>query len=98
MRQKGVELVGLEELFRESDAVSIHVPYSESTHLLVGAKLLSLMKPTAVVVNTSRGNIVDEDALYEVLASGKIGGAALTFLRKNRCRRTHPSSGWIISS
>ena len=77
MRQNGVELVSLEQLFEEADAISIHVPYSESTHLLVNQHLLSLMKPTAVVVNTSRGNIIDEDALYNALSSGRIGGAAL---------------------
>ena len=77
MRQKGVELVGLDELFKESDAVSIHVPYGESTHHLVGARLLSVMKPTAVIVNTSRGNIIDEEALYNALSAGTIAGAAL---------------------
>jgi D-3-phosphoglycerate dehydrogenase len=77
MRQKGIELVDIDRLFAESDAISIHVPYSESTHHLVGTRLLSLMKPTAVIVNTSRGNIIDEEALYDILAAGKIGGAAL---------------------
>lgn len=82
MRQNGIELVSLEQLFTEADAISIHVPYSESTHHLVGARLLSLMKPTAVVVNTSRGNIIDEDALFDALASEKIGGAALDVFAK----------------
>jgi phosphoglycerate dehydrogenase-like enzyme len=82
MRQNGITLVGLEQLFAESDAISIHVPYSESTHHLVGAHLLSLMKPTAVVVNTSRGNIIDEDSLFDVLSEGRIGGAALDVFAK----------------
>lgn len=77
MRQMGVELVGLDELFKSSDAVSVHVPYSKETHGLVGERLLSLMKPTAVIVNTSRGNIIDEDALYDALTSGRIAGAGL---------------------
>lgn len=77
MHQMGVELVDIDKMFKESDVISIHVPYTESTHNLVGAHLLSLMKPTAVIVNTSRGNIIDEEALYAALASGKIGGAAL---------------------
>ena len=61
--QYGVELVGVEELFRRSDAISLHLPYLEETHHFVNAAKLGLMKPGAVIVNTSRGNIVDEDAL-----------------------------------
>ncbi|MBR0401021.1 MAG: phosphoglycerate dehydrogenase [Lachnospiraceae bacterium] len=74
---EGVEPVPLEDLFRRADAVSIHVPYSPETHHLVGARELALMKPTAVIVNTARGNIIDEDALYEALRDGKIAGAGL---------------------
>jgi D-3-phosphoglycerate dehydrogenase len=77
MRQKGVELVGLEELFEISDVLSLHLPYSKETHHLVDMQMLSRMKSTAVIVNTARGNIIDEQALYEVLAAGKIAGAAL---------------------
>jgi len=77
MKEMGVEPVSLEELFRISDAISIHVPYNDSTHHLVNEKLLSLMKPTAVLVNTARGNIVDEDALYKALSERKIAGAGL---------------------
>ena len=76
-KAEGVELVTLEDLFRRADAVSIHVPYSPETHHLVGAKELALMKPTAVIVNTARGNIIDEDALYEALRDGKIAGAGI---------------------
>lgn len=77
MQQKGVELMGLEELFETADIISMHVPYSKDTHHLVDHKMLSRMKDTSVIVNTSRGNIIDEQALYEVLAENKIGGAAL---------------------
>ncbi len=77
MQQKGVELVGLEELFETADIISVHVPYSKETHHLVDLKMLSRMKDTAVIVNTSRGNIIDEQALFEVLAAKKIGGAGL---------------------
>jgi D-3-phosphoglycerate dehydrogenase len=77
MQQKGVELVGLEELFEISDVVSLHLPYNTETHHLVNKQMLSRMKPSAVIVNTARGNIIDEQALYEVLAAGKIAGAAL---------------------
>ena len=77
MREKGVELVELEELFEISDVVSLHLPYNTETHHLVNLPMLSRMKSSAVIVNTSRGNIIDEQALYEVLAAGKIAGAAL---------------------
>lgn len=73
--ESGAELVTLEELFKVSDAISIHVPYNENTHNMVNNKMLSLMKPTAVIVNTARGNIVDEEALYNALSEKRIGGA-----------------------
>lgn len=82
MEEDGVELVTLEELFRQSDAISIHVPYTEQTHHMVNKETLALMKPTAVIVNTARGNIVDEDALYEALKAGRIGGAGLDVFAK----------------
>jgi D-3-phosphoglycerate dehydrogenase / 2-oxoglutarate reductase len=82
MQQKGVELVGLEELFQTADVISLHLPYTKETHNLVNEELLSKMKSTAVIVNTSRGNIIDEQALYEVLAADKIGGAALDVFAK----------------
>lgn len=73
----GVELVGLEDLFRRSDVLSISVPLSETTHHLVGRELLGLMKPTAYLINTARGPVVDQKALYEALASRRIAGAGL---------------------
>lgn len=76
-KKLGVDIVSLEELFENSDAISIHVPYLEETHHLVNKKMLAKMKPTSVIVNTARGNIVDENALYEALVSNKIRGAAL---------------------
>lgn len=77
LRKYGVELVSLETLFEESDAISLHLPYCAETHNLIGKELLESMKPTAVIVNTARGNIIDESALYEALASGKIACAGL---------------------
>lgn len=82
MEADGVELVTLEELFRQSDAISIHVPYTEQTHHMVNKETLAMMKPTAVIVNTARGNIIDEDALYEALKTGRIGGAGLDVFAK----------------
>lgn len=76
-RELGVEFVDKETLFRESDFVSIHVPLNEQTRHYVGQAEFSLMKPTAVLVNTSRGPVVDEHALAEALAQGRIASAGL---------------------
>lgn len=73
----GVEWVGREELLARSDFVSLHVPLSPATRGLIGARELTVMKASSVLVNTARGGIVDEDALAAALASGTIGGAAV---------------------
>jgi glyoxylate reductase len=67
----------LDTLLSDSDVVSLHLPLTEETHHLIDAAALALMKPTAVLVNTSRGPIVDEAALVEAVAEGRIAGAAL---------------------
>jgi glyoxylate reductase len=67
----------LAELLERSDIVSLHVPLTESTHHLIGAAELSLMKPTAVLVNTARGPVVDENALVDALEAGTIFAAGL---------------------
>jgi phosphoglycerate dehydrogenase-like enzyme len=74
---QGVRLVGLDELLKESDFVSIHCPLTDQTRGLIGAKQLALMKPGAYLLNTARGGIVDEDALYQALRERRIAGAAL---------------------
>jgi glyoxylate reductase len=73
----GVQFVDKEGLLRGSDIISIHVPLMESTRHFIGANELELMKPTAVIINTSRGQVIDEKALYYALKKGKIRGAAL---------------------
>jgi glyoxylate reductase len=69
--------IPLDELLATADVVSLHLPLSAETHHLIDGRALSLMKPTAVLVNTSRGPIVDEPALVRALAAGTIAGAAL---------------------
>lgn len=73
----GVRRAEVDEIFSECDAITIHVPYNKETHHLVNKTRLDMMKKTAVVVCTARGNIVDEMALYEALKCGQIAGAGL---------------------
>ncbi|MDH3753995.1 MAG: phosphoglycerate dehydrogenase [Acidimicrobiia bacterium] len=73
----GTELVSLDELLARSDVVSLHVPLLPETSGLIGARELALMRPTAVLVNTARGRIVDEPALADALRRGQLAGAAL---------------------
>jgi phosphoglycerate dehydrogenase-like enzyme len=73
----GAQLVQLDELLAQADFVSIHCPLTEKTRGLIGARELAFMKPEALLLNTARGGIVDEDALYDVLKNHRIAGAAL---------------------
>lgn len=77
LRELGVEKTELDELLRQSDFVSLHVPLNESTRHLIDREKISLMKRTAYLINTARGGVVDEKALAEALKSGQIAGAAL---------------------
>ena len=85
----GVEAVAKDELFARADVLSIHTRLSDRTRGIVGARELALMKPTAVLVNTSRGPIVDEDALLAALHEGTIAGAALDVYAKEPLPRDH---------
>jgi phosphoglycerate dehydrogenase-like enzyme len=73
----GVKFRLLRELIRTSDIVSMHVPLNDSTRHIIGAEELALMKPTSVIINTSRGPVIDEVALHKTLSAGKIFGAGL---------------------
>jgi phosphoglycerate dehydrogenase-like enzyme len=73
----GVRLTNLDELLRTSDFVSLHCPLTEQTRGMIGQPELALMRPDAYLINTARGGIVDEDALYDALRGRKIAGAAL---------------------
>jgi len=76
-RSAGARLVDLDELLRTADVVSLHVPLTDKTRGLLNAETLAKLKPTAVVVNASRGEVVDLDAVAAALESGALGGAAL---------------------
>jgi phosphoglycerate dehydrogenase-like enzyme len=78
----GIELVGLDEVFRRADVLSVSCPLSPETRHLVNADRLALMKPTAYLINTARGPIVDQKALTEALAAGRIAGAGLDVLEQ----------------
>jgi phosphoglycerate dehydrogenase-like enzyme len=77
VREHGVKLVPLDELLAESDFVSLHMRLEEKTRHLIGPRELSAMKPTAILINTARRELVDEAALVEAIESGTIGGAGL---------------------
>ena len=75
--EKGIRYVSLEELLKNSDYISMHCPLTESTKHMINRETLSLMKPSAFVINTSRGALIDEAALIEALENGTIAGAGL---------------------
>ena len=73
----GVRILPLEKVMEEADFVTIHAPLTPTTHHLIGKDQLEMLKPSALIINCARGGIIDEDALYEALKSGRIAGAAL---------------------
>ncbi len=77
---EGVQFVGLEELFRQSDVVTLHCQLTPATDKLVNAQRLAMMKPSAYLINTARGPLVDEAALAEALNAGRLAGAGLDVL------------------
>jgi phosphoglycerate dehydrogenase-like enzyme len=85
----GVRLTSLDELLSTADFVSIHCPLTDQTRNLIGRRELALMKPDAYLLNTARGGIVDEDALYEALREHRIAGAALDCFAEEPVVRPH---------
>ncbi|MCF0206450.1 MAG: hydroxyacid dehydrogenase [Bacteroidales bacterium] len=73
----GINYVSLDTLFEKSDIVSLHIPANTQTKNLINADLLSMMKPTAIIINTARGPVMDNAARAELLKSGKIAGAGI---------------------
>lgn len=87
---EGAELVELDHLFRTSDVISLHCPLTPSTRELVNAARLTLMKPTAFLINTARGALVDEEALAAALNDGRLAGAGLDVLAEEPPPINHP--------
>jgi D-3-phosphoglycerate dehydrogenase len=85
-----VELLSLDEVFNQADIVSLHVPINDQTHHIVNASAISRMKPGSIVVNVSRGGLIDESALYDALKSQHLSGAALD------CFEDEPYSGPLL--
>ncbi len=81
-KEVGLMKADLNTLLQSSDYISIHVPLLDSTYHLLDAQKMSTMKKTAKIINTSRGGVVDEDALYDAIKSGNLGGAALDVFEK----------------
>jgi len=86
----GVRLVDLETLFRESDFLAVNCPLNEATRGLVSAPLLGLMKPSAYLINTARGPIVDERALHDALVAGRLAGAGLDVFEEEPTPASNP--------
>jgi glyoxylate/hydroxypyruvate reductase len=86
----GAEFVTQEELLAESDIVSIHAPYNQATHHLINANTLAQMKRNAILINTSRGGTVDQDALYTALKKGQIAAAGLDVTTPEPLPTDHP--------
>lgn len=89
-RALGVELVSSERLFAEADFLSVSVPLSEATRHFVNAARLATMKPSAFLINTARGPIVDQRALHAALVSGRLAGAALDVFETEPCPADEP--------
>ena len=78
----GIVYLPLEELMKTCDIITLHVPLTAETHHLISRELLQLCKPTAVIINTARGNVVDMDALADMLKAGQLGGAGIDVYEK----------------
>lgn len=90
VEKHGVRLASLEDVLREGDYVSLHLPATDGTRALINAERLALMKPTAFLINTARGAVVDERALYEALRDKKIAGAGLDVFEEEPPRPDNP--------
>ena len=83
-------MVSLEDVLKKSDIISIHVPALPSTHHMINKDTIELMKDSVYLINTARGSIVDESALYEALKTRRIAGAALDVYEHEPVDMNHP--------
>jgi phosphoglycerate dehydrogenase-like enzyme len=86
----GVRFALLGELLRTSDVVTLHVPLTDVTRGMMSTRQFAMMKPTAILINTCRGPVVDEDALYQALTTGTIAGAGLDVMMEEPPKPNHP--------
>ena len=89
-KQLGLTYVDFERLLKEADYVTLHVPLTPSTYHMIGERELKLMKPTAYIINTSRGAIMDEKALFKALKYRVIAGAGLDVFEKEPIDKDNP--------
>lgn len=94
--REGIVLCGLDELLSQSDVVSLHTPLLPSTHHLINAERLARMKPGVVIINTSRGGLIDAKALIDALKSGHVGGAGLDVYEEESDYFFEDHSGRVI--
>ena len=90
IRKKGAEPVTLHRLFRGADFISLHLPLTPETKHIIDRQSLTVMKPSAYVINTARGELIDEMGLQQALQEGRIAGAALDVLEEEPPRTDHP--------
>ena len=92
-KERKVQSVSLEELLERSDVISLHLPSTKETYHLINKENIGKMRDGAYLINTSRGALVDEEALYEALACGKLSGAALDVFEKEPVTADNPLFG-----
>ncbi len=88
--EKGIELVSLDELFTRSDFITIHTPLTKETYHMIDRSAFEKMKQGVYIINCARGGIIDEEALYEAIVSGKVAGAALDVFEREPVDPNHP--------
>src|SRR5262245_42767737 len=89
-QQAGARLTDLQTLLRQADFISLHIPLTEESRHLIGRAELALMKPSAILINTARGGLIDEGALYEALVEQRIAGAALDVFEQEPLPGSYP--------